>query len=210
MQCGWPQHSGGASRTNLTHKYILLGLFFNWLSKFTTQAISHKRLLKTWKNHQTWATWPQSAGAELKLPPYWAMCSSPFSVYCHLGDASSPVGVGTVIPDVSQYPGIFGQRVWAVGKWLPGRRIIKAYLRLLARPQPSGDRSEGRGGYGALNLWGWLLSTFHSAWRSWPQFLNPGCRTFFQIWKKAASDHSDPFEGSRDKLLSQKAKCPVY
>lgn len=117
MQCGWPQHSGGASRTNLTHKYILLGLFFNWLSKFTIQAISHKRLLKTWKNHQTWATWPQSAGAELKLPPYWAVCSSPFSVYSHLGDASSPVGVGTVIPDVSQYPSIIGQRG---EQWLSG------------------------------------------------------------------------------------------
>lgn len=59
------------------------------------------------------------------------------------GDASSPVGVGTVIPDVSQYPSIFGQRVWAVVKWLPGRRIVKAYLRLLAQPQPLGDRSEG-------------------------------------------------------------------
>lgn len=163
MQCGWPQHSGEASRTHLTHKYILLGLFFNWLSKFTIQAISHKGLLKNWKNHQTWATWPQSAGAELKLPLYWAVCSPPFSVYSHLGDASSPVGIGTLIPDVSQYPSIFGQWVWAVVKWLPGRRIIKAYLRLLAQLWPSWDKSEGGSGYGALNLRSWLLSTFYSA-----------------------------------------------
>lgn len=34
-----------ADRNHLTCRYIMLGLFFNWLSKFIIQAISHQRPL---------------------------------------------------------------------------------------------------------------------------------------------------------------------